>query len=125
MIVPLTALGDCPIHLESIEEVGALALASEIAEFPTTIDVAVTLTRMGEDVLAAGTATTRTRQPCSRCLEPVETDIVGDFQTLYVPTTGSYGKRINRSNFEWSDQRVTFYSSDTIDRLRRDLEHSD
>jgi len=113
--IPLTALADKPTEFDSSEKADALGLAADGAEFITDVAVAVTLTRMGGDVLSKGTAATQVRQSCSRCLEPVETEIAGDFQSLYVPTTGAYGKRMDRKDFEWSDQRVTFYSTDTID----------
>jgi len=113
--IPLTALADRPVEMDSVEEAATLDLVADGVEFLDDVDVLVTLTRMGEDVLAQGTAVTRVRQNCSRCLEPVDTEIAGDFQSLYVPTTGSYGKRMDRKDFEWSDQRVIFYTSDTID----------
>ena len=115
MKVPLTALGDRPVHIDAIEKAQELALATADADFITPVEVNVKLTRMQEDVLAQGKASTRVRQQCSRCLEPVEADISGDFESLYVPMTGAYGKRRGRSDFEWSDQRVSFYTNDTID----------
>jgi uncharacterized protein len=113
--VPLTALGDRPVHLDAVEDAKELALNAGDAEFVTPVETSVKLTRMQEDVLAQGASSTRVRQQCSRCLEPVETDVSGDFESLYVPTTGAYGKRRGRSDFEWGDQRVSFYTNDIID----------
>jgi uncharacterized protein len=113
--VAVASLQDQPTELTATESPEDLGLAAERVDFLAPVDVAVKLTRMQQDVLAQGEATTRVRMPCSRCLEDVDVELAGQFEALYVPETGSYGQRMGQPNFEWGDQRVNFYAELTID----------
>jgi uncharacterized protein len=109
------SLGPEPTLLEAAQTPQELHLAADGVEFAQPVDVAAKLTRMQEDVLAQGQARTTARLECSRCLEPVQVELAGKFETLYVPDTGPYASRMGRRDFEWGDQRVSFYSGSTID----------
>jgi len=109
------SLGPEPTRLQAAHTPQELHLAAEGVEFPQAIHVVVKVTRMQEDVLAQGEARTIARLECSRCLEPVEVELAGKFESLYVPDTGPYASRMGRRDFEWGDQRVSFYSESTID----------
>jgi uncharacterized protein len=113
--VGISTLHDHPLALTATETPEDLHLEAEAAEFIAPVEVSVKLTRMQEDVLAQGQTRTRVRMECSRCLEPVDIEIAGEFEALYVPESGAYGQRMGRRDFEWGDQRVNFYSELTID----------
>jgi len=92
-----------------------LGMGDGPAEFSQPVRVRVKLTRMQEDVLAQGRAQTLVRMTCSRCLATIEVPIDAEFEALYVPQTGPYGERIGRRDFEWQDERVSFYREGTVD----------
>jgi len=102
-------------HLETTMSPDELGMTDEPAEFDQPVRVRVKLTRMEEDVLAQGRAQTRVRMTCSRCLEDMELPIEGEFQALFVPQTGPYGQRMGRRDFQWDDERVSFYDEGTVD----------
>ncbi len=115
MKIAVTSLSERPTLLESTFAPKELDLVAERVQFLDAVRVAVTVTRMQEDVLAVGKATTKATAECSRCLEPVPLEVKGEFEALYVPDTGAYAARMGRRDFEWGDQRVNFYSELTVD----------
>lgn len=115
MKIAIASLGDHPVALEATESPEELGLGAEGVEFHAPVRVSVKVTRMQEDVLAQGEAHTRARTQCGRCLEDVEVELAGRFEALYVADTGAYAARAGRRDFEWADQRVNFYSEDTVD----------
>ena len=115
MKIAVASLSDRPVTLEATEPPRELGLSDPAVEVIAPVHIAVKVTRMQEDVLVEGQAATRARVECSRCLEGVEFDVVGQFEALYVPEGGAYSKRAGRRDFEWGDQRVNFYKDFTID----------
>ena len=115
MKISVSSLKPRPILLGATESPGELGLAAEGVEFHAPVEVSVKVTRMQQDVLAQGRAHTTARVQCSRCLADVELELTGEFEALFVPESGSYGKRLGRPDFEWGDQRVSFYSELTVD----------
>ena len=53
-------------------------------ELTAPVEVDLTANSVGEGVLVRGTLKTRVRQPCRRCLEPVDAEI-GDHVDLHRP----------------------------------------
>jgi uncharacterized protein len=104
-----------PVRLEAALSPAELGLGDQEAEFGQPVLVRVKLTRMQEEVLAQGEASTTARLECARCLEPVELRVVGAFEALYVPETGAYSASVGRRSLEWGDQRVNFYAEATVD----------
>lgn len=115
MKIAVHTLGQEPTHIETTLGAQELDLADEPADFDQPVHVRVKLTRMQEDVLAEGETHTTAHTACSRCLEPMPLEIDGSFQALFVPEAGAYGQRMGRRDFEWNDERVSFYSEGTID----------
>jgi len=115
MKIAVASLSDRPTSLEGVLAPRELDLVAERVQFLDPVHVAVTLTRMQEDVLAEGTVRTTAHAECSRCLEDVAVELAGRFEALYVPDTGAYAQRMGRRDFEWGDQRVNFYTELTID----------
>ena len=115
MKIAVASMGERPVRLTTAESPEELDLSADGVEFPAPVEISVKVTRMHEDVLAEGEARTRARTECSRCLDDVELELVGQFQALYVPEGGAYAKRAGRRDFEWGDQRVNFYSDLTLD----------
>ncbi|MBM4031531.1 MAG: DUF177 domain-containing protein [Planctomycetes bacterium] len=115
MKIAVTSLADRPTSLEATLTPKELDLVAERVRFEEPVEVSVTLTRMQEDVLAEGKASTRAVVECGRCLEDVPVELHGEFEALYVPETGPYAARMGRRDFEWGDQRVNFYSELTVD----------
>ena len=115
MKIAVASLGDRPVELHVTERPAEVGLEQDDVVFDAPVEVSVKVTRMQEDVLAEGTARTRARGACSRCLADVEFDLAGEFKALYVPEHGAYAKRADRRDFEWGDQRVNFYTQLTID----------
>jgi uncharacterized protein len=115
MKIAVASLGERPVQLHDTERPEELSLSADSVEFTAPVDVSTKVTRMQDDVLAQGSARTRARVQCSRCLSDVELELAGEFEALYVPETGAYGARAGRRDFEWGDQRVNFYSELTVD----------
>ena len=115
MKISVSSLKAQPICLTARESPADLGLAAQGVEFPAPVDVAAKVTRMGEDILAQGEARAAACMECSRCLAAVDVELVGTFEALFVPKASSYGKRLGRPDFEWGDQRVSFYSELTVD----------
>jgi uncharacterized protein len=115
MRIAVTSLRERPTPLEATLAPRELDLAAERTRFTAPVQVAVTVTRMQEDVLAEGKASTTAVTECSRCLGDVPLELHGEFEALYVPDTGAYAARMGRRDFEWGDQRVNFYSELTVD----------
>ncbi|HUT32784.1 MAG TPA: DUF177 domain-containing protein [Planctomycetota bacterium] len=115
MKIGVTSLGDRPAALEARMSPRELDLTAERVEFRDPVQVAVTVTRLQEDVLAEGKANTTAHAECSRCLEDVPLELHGEFEALYVPDTGRFAKRMDHPDFAGTGQRVNFYSEQTID----------
>lgn len=73
----------------------------------STVDIDLRLEAVMEGVLATGTATAALDGECARCLEPVEDDLVVDFQELYV--------------YDDSDDRGRDEDDEDVRRLEDDL----
>ncbi|HPD16191.1 MAG TPA: DUF177 domain-containing protein [Planctomycetota bacterium] len=115
MKIAVPSLADRPTTLDATLAPGELDLIAEHTVFEHGVQVSVTVTRMQEDVLANGRASTVATAECSRCLDPVPVELRGEFEALFVPETGAYGQRMGRRDFEWGDQRVNFYTEMTVD----------
>lgn len=115
MKIAVTSLSERPTLLEAALSPKELELTYHGIRFDDPVRVSVTVTRLQEDVLAAGKATTIVHAECSRCLGDVVLELHGDFEALYVPDTGRYAKQMNHPEFAGDDQRVNFYSELTVD----------
>jgi len=116
MKIAFISLGDRPLTLAATETPQEVGLeSSKEAAFDAPVEVSATLTRMQEDALAEGKASTRARVPCSRCLEDVVLELRGEFRALYVPQSGVAVRRDARYGLDEGDQRVNFYAEQTID----------
>jgi len=115
MKIAVASLSERPTPLSATMSPKELDLRAEHTRFEAPVEVAVTVTRMQEDVLAVGTTSTMAIAECSRCLEDVPTALHGEFEALYVPDTGRFAKRMNHPDFAGSGQRVSFYSELTVD----------
>ncbi|MBM4038456.1 MAG: DUF177 domain-containing protein [Planctomycetes bacterium] len=115
MKIAVTSLSERPTPLAATMSPKELDLRAEHTRFEAPVQVAVTVTRMQEDVLAEGKASTTAIAECSRCLEDVPIALHGEFEALYVPDTGRFAKRMDHPDFAGSGQRVNFYSELTVD----------
>ncbi len=115
MKIAVASLAERPTPLEATLSPKELDLTMKHTRFEAPVLVAVTLTRMQEDVLAVGKASTTALAECSRCLEDVPVVLHGEFEALYVPDTGRFAKRMEHPDFAGSGQRVNVYSELTVD----------
>jgi len=115
MKIAVSSLSERPTTLQGTFAPKELELVAVRVQFRDPVQVSATVSRMQEDVLAQGKASTKAHVECSRCLEDVEVDLAGEFEALYVTATGRFAKRMGHPDFAGGDQRVNFYSELTVD----------
>ena len=115
MKVAIHTLRPEPSRLEAALSPKELRLDEGIAAFDAPVHVRVKVTRMQEDVLAQGEASTTARLECSRCLAETALPLTGTFEALFVPRTGAQGSRMALRDAEWAAREVNFYDEGTID----------
>ena len=94
------------------------AVSSEAAvNFTRPVHVSIQATRVGETVLIDGTAKTRVRIPCSRCLQPFDFNIKTDFSATAAAEIPSMieSERADEIELAADDMGVIVYSGDSID----------
>ncbi len=112
MKVGVASLQPVPTQLEATECPADIGLEADHVAFPAPVEVSVKLTRMQEDVLAQGEATTTARVQCSRCLAEVDLPLSGSFEALFVPKDREPDEQRRHDH---DDQHVSFYSEFTVD----------
>ena len=85
--------------------------------FTRPVHVSIQATRVGETVLIGGTAKTRVRIPCSRCLEPFDLNVETDFSATAAEQIPSMIDCDDADEIELAadDMGVIAYSGDSID----------
>ena len=115
--------------LDLIENVEATALPmlnvighETILHFVETIQVHVHTSIVKKTVLIVGTAKTKIKVPCSRCLAPFDLDIATDFSTTAMPEWASpvITDTMNDVELNGDDIDVISYDGDSID-LREEI----
>lgn len=112
MKVSVASLQPVPLQLEATDQPADIGLEAEHVAFPAPVKVSVKLTRMQQEVLAKGEATTTARVQCSRCLAEVDLPLSGSFEALFVPKDREPDEQRRHDH---DDQHVSFYSEFTVD----------
>ncbi len=84
MIIDLSSVGKEPKSITRTFETGEIDLAGEDVELAGPVELAGEVSKLATKTSLTGTIGTSISRDCTRCLEPVRSDLRFDFETSFV-----------------------------------------
>ncbi len=84
MIIDLSSVGAEPKTITRTFDVNEIDLAGEDVELTRPVEIAGEISKLGKKTTLTGTITTAISRDCTRCLEPVKSGLMFEFETSFL-----------------------------------------